>query len=193
MVIFSFVDTGLLSLASFATHLLAYGSLFSALPLLRLVYIATRSTHLESARNLFLTMMHRASNSDPGDEALRYFTLRKLWEAKQYGKLSQDDLEFLNRATKQFNDAPSEIRYYEWVQGRVSSDMVRAQFRDLAPKQEVPFCTELVDGQTALFEPKVSSRVARSAVTKVTQSLRSTFGRPFQPVFGAVDRQGREK
>ena len=97
MVIFSFVDTGLLSLASFATHLLAYGSLFSALPLLRLVYIATRSTHLESARNLFLTMMHRASNSDPGDEALRYFTLRKLWEAKQYGKLSQDDLEFLNR------------------------------------------------------------------------------------------------
>ena len=160
MVIFSFVDTGLLSLASFATHLLAYGSLFSALPLLRLVYIATRSTHLESARNLFLTMMHRASNSDPGDEALRYFTLRKLWEAKQYGKLSQDDLEFLNRATKQFNDAPSEIRYYEWVQGRVSSDMVRAQFRDLAPKQEVPFCTELVDGQTALFEPKVSSRVA---------------------------------
>jgi hypothetical protein len=161
-VTFSFVDPGSITLASFETHLLAYGSLFSALPALRFVYVAIRATHFELARKLFLTMMQRAPNTDPGDEALRYFALRKLWEAKQYAKLNDDALEFLNRSMKQFNDALSDIRYYQWVEGRVSSDMVRAEFRDLAPKHEVSFSTELVDGQAALFEASIPSRRARS-------------------------------
>ena len=176
VITFSFVDPGLMTLASFETHLLAYGTLFAALPLLRFVYIATRSTHFESARKLFLSMIQRAPNIDPGEQVLRYFTLRKVWEAKQYGKLNDDDLEFLNRATKQYNDALTDIRYYQWLQGRASSDMIRAEFRDLAPKQEVSFCTELVDGQTALFQPSLTRRVSRTGVTKVKQPLQGTLG-----------------
>jgi hypothetical protein len=136
VVTFSFVDPGLMTLASFETHLLAYGSLFSASPALRFVYIATRPMHFESARRLLLTMTQRAPKTNPGDEALRYFALRKLWEAKQYGNLSHDELEFLNRSMKQFNDALSDIRYYQWVEGRISSDMVRAEFRDVAPNRK---------------------------------------------------------
>jgi hypothetical protein len=193
VVTFSFVDPGLLSLASFETHLLAYGSLFSALPALRFVYIATRSTHFESARKLFLTMMRRAPNTDPGDEVLRYFTLRQIWEAKQYGKLTNDDMEFLNRATKRFDDAPTDIRYRQWILGRVTSEMVRTEFRDLAPKQEVSFNTALVDGQTALFEASVPSRAARTREAKVTLALDRTFGPAFKPAFGAEARQTEEK
>src|SRR5215470_2354427 len=84
VVTFSFVDPSLMTLASFETHLLAYSTLFSALPLLSFVYIATRSTHFESARSLFLAVTQRAPNIDPGEQILRYFTFRKLWEAKQY-------------------------------------------------------------------------------------------------------------
>jgi hypothetical protein len=138
-------------------------------------------------------MMQRAPNTDPGNEALRYFILRKLWEAKQYGKLNDDDLEFLNRSTKQFNDALSDIRYYKWVEGRVSSDMVRAEFRDLAPKQEVSFSTALVDGQAALFAASVPSRVARTRETKVTHGLQATFGSPFKAAFASEARQTEEK
>jgi len=141
VVTFSFVDPGLMTLASFETHLLAYGTLFAALPLLRFVCIATCSTHFESARKLFLSITQKAPSIDPGEQVLRYFTLRKVWEAKQYGNLIDDDLEFLNRATKQFNDALTNIRYYQWLQGHVSSDIIRAEFRDLAPKQEVFFRT----------------------------------------------------
>jgi hypothetical protein len=193
VITFSFVDPGLMTLASFETHLLAYGTLFAALPLLRFVYIATRSTHFESARKLFLSITQEAPNIDPGEQVLRYFTLRKLWEAKQYGKLNDDDLEFLNRATKQYNDALTDIRYYQWLQGRASSDMIRAEFRDLAPKQEVSFRTELVDGQTALFQPSVTRRVSRAGLTKVTQPLHKTFGAGFEPAFGAEERQAQEK
>lgn len=190
VVTFSFVDPGLLSVASFETYLLAYGSLFSALPSLRFVYIATRPTHFASARSVFLTMMRRAPNSDPGDEVLRYFRLRKLWEAKQYGNLNNDDLEFLNRATKRFDDAPTDIRYHQWVLGRVSSDAVRAEFRDLAPRQEANFDTELVDGQAALFEARVMARAAKG---KVTPALETTFGGAFTPAFAAEVEQAKEK
>jgi hypothetical protein len=118
VVTFSFVDPGLMTLASFETHLLAHSTLFSALPLLSFVYIATRSTHVESARKLFLAMTQRTPNTDADEQVLRYFTLRKLREAKQYGKLKDGDLDFLNRATKQFNDALTDTRYYQWLQGR---------------------------------------------------------------------------
>jgi hypothetical protein len=193
MVSFSFVDPGLMTLASFETHLLAYGTLFSALPSLRFVYIATRPTHFESARKLFLAMTNKAPNTDPGDQGLRYFTLRKLWETKQYGKLSQDDMEFLNLATKRFNDAPTDIRYEQWLLGRVSSEVVRAEFRDLAPKQEASFTTVLVDGQATLFEANVPRRAARTEATKVTQGPQTTFGSVFKPAFAAETRQAEEK
>src|SRR5215469_6249201 len=193
VITFSFVDPGLLTLASFETQLLAYSTLFSALPLLNFVYIATRSTHFESARKLFLVITQRGPNIDPGEQILRYFTLRKLREAKQYGKLNDGDLEFLNRATKQFNDALTDTRYYQWLQGRASSDAIRTEFRHLTRKQEVSFRTELVDGQTALFQPSVSRRISRTGVTQVTQPSEETFGSDFEPAFGAHDRQAQEK
>ena len=193
VITFSFVDPGLMTLANFETHLLAYSTLFSTLPLLNFVYIATRSTHFESARKLFYSITQKSPNIDPGEQVLRYFSLRKLWEAKLYGKLNDEDLEFLNRSTKQLNDALTDIRYYQWLQGRASSDMIRAEFRDLAPKQEVSFRTELVDGQAALFQPSVPRRVSLTGVTKVTQPLQGTFAAGFEPAFGAEERQAQEK
>ena len=73
VVTFSFVDPGLLSLASFETHLLAYGELFSVVPQLNFVYIATRPMHFETARRMCLAMAPYSMNPDPGVEGLRYF------------------------------------------------------------------------------------------------------------------------
>jgi hypothetical protein len=193
VVTFSFVDPGLLSLASFDTYLLAYSTLFSALPTVRFVYIATRTTHCKAAETLFLSRMHRTPSSDPGEEVLRYFSLRKLWEAKQFGSLTCGDAKFFNGARKCFNDAATDIRYQQWIVGRVTSDAVRAEFRDLAPKQEVSFSVELVDGQAALFEARVPSRLTRTVGREVTQGMQATFGPDFKPAFGAEARQVEEK
>lgn len=193
VVTFSFVDPGLLSLDSFDTHLLAYSTLFSALPKVRFVYIATRKTHCKAAETLFLSRMHRTPNSEPGDEVLRYFSLRKFWEAKKFGSLSRDDMKFFEGARKRFNDAATDIRYQHWILGRVTSDAVRAEFRDLAPKQEVSFNTELVDGQATLFEARVPSRLTRTIGWKATQGMQATFGPAFKPAFGPETRQVEEK
>ncbi|HEY6946333.1 MAG TPA: hypothetical protein VI431_14440 [Candidatus Acidoferrum sp.] len=193
VVTFTFVDPGLLSLASFDTHLLAYTTLFSTLATVRFVYIATRETRCKGAQTLFLSRMHRIPNGDPGEEVLRYFSLRKLWEAKQFGSLTRDDMKFFDGARKRFNDAATDIRYQQWILGRVTSDAVRAEFRDLVPKQEVSFSTELVDGQAALFEARVVPRLARTVGTKVTQGMQATFGPAFKPPFGTKAQQVEEK
>src|SRR5882757_751948 len=59
VVTFTFVDPGLGILDSFKTHLLAYGSLFEALPEVRLVYISPRPTQFEPARKTFLAALRR--------------------------------------------------------------------------------------------------------------------------------------
>ena len=193
VVTFSFVDPGLFSLASFETHLFAYNSLFSAVPKVNFVYIATSPKHFQEARNLFLAMAPRTTNPDPGVEGLRYFHCRHLWETKQYEKLSTEQIEFLNEATKRFDDALTDIRYRQWLHGQITAGAVTEEFRRLAPRREVSFRTELVDGQAALFEARVPSRKHETAAQEVTNSLQPTFGPAFRPAFERDTQQAEEK
>src|SRR2546429_8811325 len=59
VVTFTFVDPGLGTLDSFKTHLLAYGSLFEALPEVRLGHVLLCATQFESGREIFLATDRR--------------------------------------------------------------------------------------------------------------------------------------
>jgi hypothetical protein len=190
---FSFIDPGLLSLASFETHLFAYNKLFSAVPQVNFVYIATRPQHFAAARELFLAMAPPATDPDPGVEGLRYFHYRHMWETKQYARLDAEQIEFLNVAKKRFDDAGTEIRYQQWLHGQITVGDVTEEFRRLAPRREVSFRTELVDGQTALFEPRIPSRNRETCDQQVTDRLQETFGPDFKALFGGETQQAEEK
>ena len=193
VVTFSFVDPGLLSLASFDTHLFAYNNLFAAVPRVDFVYIATRPTHFATAREIFLAMAPRVSNPDPGVEGLRYFHYRHLWESKQNAKLDSEKIEFLNEATERYKDARIEALYRPWLQGQITVNVVTEQFRKLAPKREVFFRSELVDGQAALFEPNITRRSGRKRDAEVKSASEATFGAVFKGVFGPEERQEKEQ
>jgi hypothetical protein len=193
VVTFTFVDPGLLSLASFETHLFAYSSLFSAVPQVNFVYIATSPWHFAAARELFLAMAPQTTDPDPGVEGLRYFHYRHMWETKQYGRLSADQIEFLNIAKKRFDGALTEIRYQQWLHGQITAGAVSDEFRRLAPPREVSFRTELVDGQTALFEPRVPSRNRETGEPEVKDRSQATFGPDFKAPFGEETQQAEEK
>jgi hypothetical protein len=171
VITFSFVDPGLLSLASFDTHLFAYGSLFSALPQVQFVYIATRSTHFEEARELFELTAPRVSNPDPGVEGLRYFTCRRHWGNKEYAKLNAEQIEYLKDATDLYRDPRIEALYRPWLLGQIPVNAVTEEFRRLAPKRNVTFRTELVDGQTSLFEPSPTIPKPRKETIPVKKGL----------------------
>jgi hypothetical protein len=195
VVTFSFVDPGLLSLASFDTHLLAYGRLFSAVPRMDFVYIATRPTHFEVARGLFQVMAPRVTSPDPGVEGLHYFHCRYLWESKQYGKLTTDQIAFLEEATKRFTDPRIETLFQPWMHGQITCDVVTGQFRKLAPKRELSFRTELVDGQTTLFEANLAGRGSQKAEKEekgVKCDEPSTFSPAFRSAFEREAQQSEE-
>jgi hypothetical protein len=192
VVTFSFVDPGLLSLASFDTHLFAYSRLFSAVPRMDFVYIATRPTRFEAARNLFQVVAPRVTNPDPGVQGLHYFHYRYLWETKQYGKLTQNQIEFLDEATKRFNAPRIETLFQPWMHGQITCDVVMEQFRKLAPKREFSFRTELVDGQTTLFEANLVRRGRQGAETQVKCDEQSTFSPAFSATFEGEAQQAEE-
>lgn len=191
-VTFSFVDPGLLSLTSFETHLLAYQSLFAAIPQVNFVYIATRPAHFQAAHKLFMVMAPAVTNPDPGVEGLRYFHSRYLWETKQYAKLSNEQIQSLNEAQKRFTDPRIESLFQPWMHGQITVDVVIEQFRKQAPKREVSFRTELVDGQAALFEANSPRRRRQRDEPEPNACLQSTFGPAFKPRFGAEAEQAEE-
>ena len=138
-------------------------------------------------------MAPRTLDPDPGVEGLRYFHYRHMWETKQYARLNAEEIEFLNEAKKRFDDALTDIRYEQWLKGEITAGDVSEEFRRLAPRREVSFRTELVDGQTALFEARVSSRNREPGDYEVTKSSQPTFGSAFKPVFEGNARQVEEK
>jgi len=160
VVTFSFVDPGLLSLTTFDSHLFHYLSLFAGVPKVNFVYIATRPTHFEAAHKLFLAMAPRATNPDPAVEGLRYFHFRYLWERNRYSELTNDNIEFLNEATERYRAPRIEALYHPFMSGQIPANVVTEEFRKLAPKREVSFRTEVVDGQAALFESNLPRRSA---------------------------------
>jgi hypothetical protein len=190
---FTFIDPGWDSLASFENHLFAYGGLFGVLQEVHLTYVATRSTRFEAARNMFLSMVDRPPKVDPGEEMLRYFRLREAWEANKYALFSNDDIERLNELTQRFGKHPCQERYPAWRDGQVSSDMVRSQFRDLAPQRKVTFDAELVDGQAALFEANPKRKINPETAMKMKPVSDSTFSSPFRPVFAGEQEEATEK
>lgn len=166
---FTFADPSWDSLKSFENHLFTYSSLFGALQDVRLTYVATRTTRFDAARKVFLSMVDRPPKTDPGDEVLHYFRVRKSWETKQYEKLADADIQFLNQSTQRFARHSCQERYASWRDGQISDAFIRNQFHDLAPQRIAKFETELVDGQAALFESQPQKvRVKKSSVAVKT-------------------------
>jgi hypothetical protein len=192
VVTFSFVDPGLLSLTSFESHLFAYQSLFAAVPKVNFVYIATRPMHLEEARKRFLVLAPTVTNPDPGVEGLRYFHTRYLWESKQFAKLTNDQIESVSENQKRFSDPRIESLFHPWMKGQITCDVVMHQFQKLAPKRDVSFRTELVDGQAALFEANLPRRSDPQAASEVPKPSESTFSPSFKAPF-ATGKQEAEQ
>jgi hypothetical protein len=101
-------------------------------------------------------------------------------------------IESLDKARKRFTDARIEVLFQPWMHGRITCDVVMKRFRELAPTREVPFRTELVDGQAALFEANLASRKSRKTEPQVKSVGESTFRTGFSPVFGAETQKAEE-
>jgi len=141
---FSYVDAGQASTAGFATHLHAYQPLFLQLNGCRFLYIANCPANFASAARCFSERVLPAFAGDISGEILRYFRLRNAWEVKRYGLFSNDEIEWLNEATRRFHGDKFETLYSAWSSGQMTGDAVRSEFTQTLPHRKAEFATYLV-------------------------------------------------
>jgi hypothetical protein len=147
VVTFSYVDPGQASTAGFATHLEAYGQLFQQLTRFRFLYISNSPANFARAEECFSKRVQAPFAGDISGEILRYFRLRKAWDMKRYGLFSNDEIEWLNEATRRFHGDKFEALYSEWLSGKMTADALRKEFTQTMPHRSAEFATFLV-GET---------------------------------------------
>ncbi len=152
VVTFSFIDPGFESMDSFRTHLDAYLTLFTKLSQLRFYYVATRDTNFERAKKLFHGTFRRLWNPAAPRGLFDYFRTRRTWDERQYGKLSEHDVLFMNEGKERFSNPGMENLYQRWRTGEITENTVRSESLKFQMPSQVTFISATVNGQAALFE-----------------------------------------
>ena len=162
VVTFSFIDPGFESMDSFRTHLDTYLTLFTKLPQLRFYFVATRDPNFERAKKLFHGTFQRLWNPDGPSGLLDYFRTRRTWDEKNYDKLRERDVIFINQGKERFGSPGMESLYQKWRAGEITENVVRSESVKFRTPSQVSFISSTVNGQAALFErhPHQAANVA---------------------------------
>jgi hypothetical protein len=141
----SYVDPGKARLAGFRNHLHAYTPLFRHLGDFQFLYISNSSVHFMRAEQCFTSLVTTSLQQSASLELIRYFRLRAAWDAKQYGKLSNEDIEWLERSNLRFKNQDIEHLYGSWVAGKLTEEGFRLQSGESVARHSVRFATHLID------------------------------------------------
>jgi hypothetical protein len=184
VVTFSFVDPGFESMDSFRTHLDAYLNLFTKLQSLNFRYVATRDTNFERAKKVFHGTFLRLWNPDCPSGLLHYFRTRRTWDEKNYGKLSNDDIAFINEGKERFGSPELENLYRRWRAGEITENAVISDSLKFRTPSQVSLIFSIVNGQTALFERHPHWAVNMPVKSSGETSFTGGFTSDFSPVLG---------
>ena len=141
---FSYIQPPEANLTEFTRHLNQYLPLFRTLPAFRFLYLARSTSHFGKARELFDSLVTIPLSSNPASDLLRYFAIRKAWDLRQYGTVSEADLIFRNQAKERFPAERFEHLYRAWKGGRITEDQVGQEFPPDSASHHVEFAAELI-------------------------------------------------
>src|SRR5207248_2273996 len=127
-----------------ADHLNAYAPLFRHLRAFRFLYIAPSPARFGMAAERFSLLVQRPLEEVLREELERYFELRRAWDGKQYGKLSMDDLEWLDQANQRFTSRDIERLYAAWDNSEADREVWRRLFSEVYPPRAIEFRTCLL-------------------------------------------------
>lgn len=143
---FTFVDPGLASLAGFTTHLQTYASLFRQLRCFRFLYVSDSPVHFIRAAERFSKLLNRSLGKEDPSDIADYFRVRRLWEARQFASLTNQDLELLNQGQARFEDSRLTDLYRRWLAGHLTDEALRRETAEPNVPTDARFGTWLADG-----------------------------------------------
>ena len=130
------------NLAGFVHHLQIYLPLFRELSEFRFLFLARTNAHFAKASELFRDLVTIPLSSNPAEDLLRYFAIRKAWDFAQYTSLTEADLIFRNLAKERFQGTRFEHLYRAWKVGRVADAEIRADLCGSDKPHTVQFDTQ---------------------------------------------------
>jgi len=144
VVTFTYIHEGAAAFTDFVRHLESYLPLFRQLSEFRLVYVSRTDSHFGKATEIFSSLVKIPLESDIASDLVHYFRVRKAWDEKQYGAVTDADLIFRNHARARFAGERFEGLYRGWKNGRVSEIGIRQEVGTNDRKHSVGFDTFLL-------------------------------------------------
>jgi hypothetical protein len=144
VVTLSYIQPAEANLNAFVRHLKAYLPLLRELSEFRFLYLARSDSHFDRAREIFDSFVTVPLGSNPADDLLRYFTIRKTWDDRRYSSVTEADLIFRNLAKERFSAPRFEHLYREWEGGRMPDTQVRDQFQSNGKSHTIRFESQLL-------------------------------------------------
>ena len=144
---FTYVHEAGLGFTEFASHLRTYLPLFRKLSEFRMVYVSRITSCFPKATKIFHSLVKIPLESNISDDLVRYFRVRKAWDEKQYGAVTDADLIFRNLMRKRFSGERFEGLYRCWKNGLVTEIGIRKEVGTNDRERTVGF-------ETFALEPK---------------------------------------
>jgi hypothetical protein len=141
---FSYLQGPAVNLTEFVRHIEAYLPLFRELPEFRFVYLARTDSHFAKAKELFDSLVTIPLASNPSDDLLRYFGIRKAWDLRQYAAVTDADLIFRNQSKPRFAAERFEHLYRGWRAGRVTGAEIRNELGGGVSEHAIHFRAEVL-------------------------------------------------
>jgi hypothetical protein len=144
IVTFTYIQSPEVSLAGFVHHLQMYLPLFRELSEFRFLFLARAEAFFLKAPELFRDLVTIPLQSNPAEDLLRYFAIRKAWDLAKYTSVTEDDLIFRNLAEERFRGPRFEHSYRAWKVGRMSEAQIREDLPGSGKPHTVHFETRIL-------------------------------------------------
>ena len=136
VVTFTYIQGAETNLAGFVHHLQSYLPLFRQLSEFHFLFLG----RVELFRDLVMIPLQ----SNPAEDLLRYFAIRKAWDLGKYTSVTEGDLIFRNLAKERFRGARFEHSYRAWKVGRLSDTEIREDLRGSDKPHAIRFETRIL-------------------------------------------------
>ena len=100
---------------------------------------------------------------------------------KNYGKLSNDDIAFINDGKERFGSPELENLYRRWRAGEITENAVRSDSLKFRTPSQVSIIFSTVNGQTALFDRHPHWAVNVAVKSSEEASFNGDFTSDFRP------------
>lgn len=151
VVTFTYIAPEAENLVAFVTHLQNYLPLFRSIKQFRFLFVSPCEALFQKARAIFASAVKSPLELPSVGEISRYFHVRKLWESRQFAALRNEDIEFLNEATRRFSAGHIQEIYKEWKAGSLTESHLVSLFPAPDSNRRITFDTCAVPSRRHLY------------------------------------------